>query len=222
AFPSQNVVYADVEGNIGYVMAGRVPLRGQGAGLVPAPGHDDSHEWQGWLPFEELPQCFNPAEGLITSANNCVAGDDFPQLLTGEWLPPYRAQRIREVLVREEAHTIESCSRIQNDTVSLQARRFLTVALPLLADAHTESHPVLDQAYFLLKQWGRPAANMDGYDMQPQRVAPAIYQSWIIAFTHAVMTQALGPELKERLMAPPGDFELAARPFYSKAVELAI
>ena len=131
-FPSQNVVYADIEGNIGYMMPGKVPLRRQGAGLFPVPGWNDDHEWTGWIPFSELPALHNPKEGKIVTANNRVVGASYPYLLTGEWLPDYRARRIQQLLEREARQTLETHARIQMDTVSLQAREFLTHALPIV------------------------------------------------------------------------------------------
>ena len=64
-FPSQNIVYAGVQGDIGYVMPGKVPQRRQGSGLIPVPGWHDEHEWTGWIPFNELPTLHNPKEGKI-------------------------------------------------------------------------------------------------------------------------------------------------------------
>jgi penicillin amidase len=93
-FPSQNVVYADVQNNIGYMMPGLVPQRRNGSGLLPVPGWNDDYEWDGWIPYEELPQLNNPPEGIIVTANNRLHGSSYPHMLTGEWLPDYRARRI--------------------------------------------------------------------------------------------------------------------------------
>ena len=128
-FASLNIVYADVDDNIGYIMPGLVPRRRKGAGLLPVPGWNDDHEWDGWIPFEELPQFSNPPEGMIVTANNRVHGSTYPHLLTGEWLPDYRARRIWQLLEKNMPLTLEMNGRIQSDTVSLQMRRFKRVAL---------------------------------------------------------------------------------------------
>ena len=112
-FPSQNVVYADRDGNIGYMMPGLVPMRSKGAGIVPVPGWQEDYEWR-WLDtFEELPTSFNPDEGMIVTANNRVQGDAYPHFLTSEWLPDYRAKRIMELLKKYVPLTLADNGRIQ-------------------------------------------------------------------------------------------------------------
>ncbi len=96
--PAQNVVYADVDGNIGYVMAARVPIRKKGSGQVPVPGDSDDYEWTGYIPFEKLPQIFNPQSGLIVTANARVVGPKYKPYLTDDWEEPYRTARIYDLL----------------------------------------------------------------------------------------------------------------------------
>jgi len=96
--PGQNAVYADVEGNIGYIMAARVPIRKKGHGEVPVPGDTDEYEWTGYIPFEQLPQALNPESGLIVTANARVVGPNFKPYLTDRWEEPYRAARIYDLL----------------------------------------------------------------------------------------------------------------------------
>ncbi|HMT22156.1 MAG TPA: penicillin acylase family protein, partial [Promineifilum sp.] len=130
-FPSQNVVYAGTDGTIAYMMPGLVPRRRRGDGLLPVPGWVDDFEWDGFIPFDDLPAYVNPPEGFIATANNCMAGDSYPYLLTGEWLSDYRARRIRELLAEDRKLTLDDHRRIQNEAVSLMARRFLSAALPV-------------------------------------------------------------------------------------------
>jgi len=78
AAPSQNVVYADVDGNIGYQTPGNIPIRKQGDGLLPVPGWTDDYEWTGFIPFDKLPFSFNPPQGFIATANNAVTGRTIP------------------------------------------------------------------------------------------------------------------------------------------------
>ena len=99
AVPSQNLLYADIEGNIGYQMPGNIPIRVDGHdGMLPVPGWNGDYEWQGYIPFEELPFLLNPAEGYIVTANNAVVGPAYPYLIAEEWNRGFRAQRIVDML----------------------------------------------------------------------------------------------------------------------------
>jgi penicillin amidase len=96
--PAQNIVYADVDGNIGYQSPGRIPVRGKGDGTWPAPGWDADYDWKRFIPFSELPSVFNPAEGFIVTANQAVIGEAYRHLLTRDWSYGYRSQRIVEMI----------------------------------------------------------------------------------------------------------------------------
>jgi penicillin amidase len=96
--PAQNMVYADVDGNIGYQSPGRVPVRGRGDGTWPAPGWDPAYDWKGFIPFAELPSVLNPADGYVVTANQAVVGPAYPNLLTRDWSYGYRSQRIRDMI----------------------------------------------------------------------------------------------------------------------------
>jgi penicillin amidase len=96
--PAQNLVYADVDGNIGYQMPGSIPMRAGGDGSLPAPGWNDDYAWTGYIPFEELPFAFNPPQGFIATANNAVVGSDYPYLISTEWDYGFRAQRIVDMI----------------------------------------------------------------------------------------------------------------------------
>ncbi len=96
--PAQNLLYADVDGNIGYQMPGDIPIRANGDGTLPVPGWTDEYEWTGYIPFEELPYTFNPAEGYIVTANNQVPPCDYPYLITHDWDYGFRAQRIVDMI----------------------------------------------------------------------------------------------------------------------------
>ena len=78
--PAQNLIYADVDGNIGYQTPGKLPIRGAGDGSMPQPGWDSAYDWQGFIPFDELPTSFNPAEGYIVTANNAIVDERLPVL----------------------------------------------------------------------------------------------------------------------------------------------
>jgi penicillin amidase len=116
--PAQNAVYADVDGNIGYVMAARVPLRKKGHGEIPVPGDTDDYEWTGYIPFEQLPQALNPDSGLIVTANARVVGPSYKPYLTDRWEEPYRTARIYELLRDKAGLRPEDMLKVQTDTYS--------------------------------------------------------------------------------------------------------
>lgn len=119
--PSQNLVYADVRGNIGYQYVARVPQRRSGCGLLPSPGWNDAGEWDGWLPFDALPHAFNPPQGYALSANNKPAPDDYPHYLGADWFPGYRAARIERLLLAKPRFTVRDFQNMQTDVYSVQA-----------------------------------------------------------------------------------------------------
>jgi penicillin amidase len=96
--PGQNVVYADVDGNIGYQATGRVPIRAAGDGSLPVSGADDAHEWKGYIPFDKLPTTYNPPSGVIATANARISPNGYPYSISAHWEAPWRAERIYHVL----------------------------------------------------------------------------------------------------------------------------
>ena len=108
--PSQNLVYADVEGNIGYQAPGKIPIRRSGDGRWPAPGWTEAHEWVGYIPFDALPSVLNPDEGFVVTANQPVAGEAYPFLITRDFDYGQRAQRIRDLL--EDAAPLDAAAMI--------------------------------------------------------------------------------------------------------------
>ena len=122
--PSQNMVYADTAGNIAYYMPGRIPIRAKGIGLTPAPGWSGEYEWTGWIPHEELPQAFNPAQHYIATANNLVAGQEYPHFLTSATMNGFRARRIVDLLTEKEKLSADDFARIQVDLYCAPAKTF--------------------------------------------------------------------------------------------------
>jgi penicillin amidase len=116
--PGQNAVYADTAGNIGYMMAARVPVRKKGHGEVPVPGDTDDYEWTGYVPFDELPQALNPESGLIVTANARVAGPDYKPYLTDRWEEPYRTARIYDLLHDKHDLRPQDMLKVETDTYS--------------------------------------------------------------------------------------------------------
>jgi penicillin amidase len=150
--PMQNFVYADVDGNIGYYAAAWVPIRKQGTGAVPVPGSTDDYGWTGYIPFEGLPHSFNPASGMIATANGRVVPDNYPYFITSHWDPPFRTARIFQLLRAGKAFTVDDMLRIQSDIVTLEDK-WLAGQL-LKADLqHHPKDPDTQYAISLLRDW---------------------------------------------------------------------
>ena len=147
--PSQNFVYADVDGNIGYQTPGKIPIRAAGEGTWLVPGWTGEYEWVDTIPFDELPYTYNPPEGYIVTANNAVVGADYPYLLTTGWDFGYRAKRIVEMI--EDAPgpiDLEYIAKMHGDNNNLNA----AVLLPVLFELRLEDSR-LEQARAILKDW---------------------------------------------------------------------
>jgi len=130
AAPSQNMIYADVEGNIGYQTPGLIPIRQNGDGLLPVPGWTDEYEWSGYIPFDELPFSLNPPQGFIVTANNAIVGSEYPYSISKTWDLGYRARRITELLQSKSILNMEDIQAIQGDNYHTMA----PLIIPLLQD----------------------------------------------------------------------------------------
>ncbi len=145
--PSQNFVYADTQGNIGYYVPGLIPVRHWNSAF-PVPD-DKAHQWDGYIPFEKMPHVLNPPEGYIVSANNRVVSDHYPFALNFRWNDPdYRAKRIVELLNSNRPLSLSRMQKIQLDTVSLLWRNMSPTLL------HTKPlDPKSQQVLDILKEW---------------------------------------------------------------------
>jgi penicillin G amidase len=121
AAPSQNLVYADRDGNIGYQLPGALPVRGEGDGVRPSPGWDRSYDWRGTIPFEQLPHSYNPSSGYIVTANNQVIGDRYPYRIGSDYSYGWRSQEIIDTLERSSRLTIADSARLQVDDTTRAA-----------------------------------------------------------------------------------------------------
>jgi penicillin G amidase len=150
--PAQNTVYADVDGNIGYMMAARVPIRKKGHGEIPVPGDTDDYEWTGYIPFEQLPQALNPDSGLIVTANARVVGPSYKPYLTDRWEEPYRTARIYELLRDKGGLWPEDMLKVQTDTYSYP-HAFLADQLSAAAKSAPPKDPRTKKLIDGLKDW---------------------------------------------------------------------
>ena len=188
--PPQNIVYADVGGNIGFVAAGRVPVRKPDndlKGLAPAPGWRAQYDWTGYVPFEQLPQSFNPGDGMLYTANHKITPPGYRHHISVEWQSPYRAERIRELLEAIPKHARSSFARIQGDIVSIAMRE----ALPRLAATRPRSEAARG-ALALLAKW-------DG-SMADGRAEPLIAWAWWRELTRMLYADELGDAFRANWM----------------------
>ena len=130
AIAPQNFIYADVDGNIGYQTPGWVPIRPNDDGLAPKPGWTGEHEWEGWIPYDEMPTLYNPDSGYIVTANNAVVDADYPYQLSLYWNDGDRAQRITDLIeaaIADGDVTAQDLAEIQFDSYSLLGERYQAV-----------------------------------------------------------------------------------------------
>jgi penicillin amidase len=181
--PSQNFVYADAEGNIGYQAPGRIPVRAAGDGSMPVPGWTGEYEWVDYIPFDELPRALNPPEGYIVTANHAVVGPDYPYFISMDWAPGYRARRIVELIEADDAISITDVQAIQGDSSPAWADDVLPHLLVLPSDERR-----LAEALEMLRAWDRRAGR--------DSAGAALFE----AFRLHLIDLTFGDELGEQLL----------------------
>ena len=120
--PTQNIVYADVAGDIGFFSPGLVPLRKSGDGLAPVDGASGAFDWIGTIPFEQLPQLHNPEIGFAFNANNANVPDDHQPTFGQDWEENFRARRIQQFFDTIDKHSLDTSAAMQADRLSLAAK----------------------------------------------------------------------------------------------------
>ncbi|MEW5987616.1 MAG: penicillin acylase family protein [Chloroflexota bacterium] len=204
--PALNLVYADIEDNVGYYVSGRVPVRAKGDGLTPAPGWSGEYEWIGEVPFTEMPHALNPKCGYLVTANNQIVGEDYPHYLGRLWRNGYRARRLDDLLSGQEQISLDDCQRFQFDFYSIPGRALVALlsemdfhrrdaegakrtksktprSLRLRGEQKAEAALTLE----LLQQW-------DGA-LAADSVGGAVYQVLLARLSYALLEPALGREL---------------------------
>ncbi|MCX6552750.1 MAG: penicillin acylase family protein [Acidobacteria bacterium] len=190
--PSENLVYADVDGNIGWIAAGLAPVRPNWNGLLPVPGQEGKYEWSGFLSIDDLPQAFNPASGYIATANHNILPAGYTKVLQYEWSAPYRYRRIDEVLREAKAAgrklTVADSERLQHDATSLVARAVCD-ALRQARDARTQAG-TLDEAHGFTRRRLGAIDRMIGWDqvLDADSFNAAIYSLWMPRLSAAAGT----------------------------------
>jgi len=188
--PSENIIYADVAGNIGWIAAGAAPVRRNWNGLLPVPGDSGAYEWDGFLSIDDLPQAYNPARGYIATANHNILPPGYTKALGYEWGAPHRFNRIDEVLRNAKAAgrklTTTDSERLQHDTTSMVARA-LCDALRSVARAPADADGA--KALRMLLAWD--------HRVDQKSAAAALFELWAPRLATAA-TKALVPEADQR------------------------
>ncbi len=237
-YPSLNFNYADVEGNIGYQYTGHIPIRAKGLGLLPNPGHTGEYDWLDAIPYEELPSILNPPAHFLVTANNKITDDDYPYFLPGDYLTGARAERIRQLLMAKERHSVADFREMQTDVLSLTGLKFRPYLTQLVGDEGLER-----RALAALASWdGSLAADSVGgclYQVTMGKLLRLVFepQLGLKATDHylgvseggisslTALSGKAGPHLIEFLekndtsILPPGlSWEAALQQAFSKAV----
>src|SRR5213594_2234086 len=157
--PGQNVVYADVDGNIGYQASGKIPIRASGDGSLPENGSDDAHEWTAYIPFEKLPSIFNPASGIIATANGRITPDNYPYSISTGWESPWRTSRIYRVLESGKKFSAADMLELQTDIYS-EFERYSAERFVYAVDHAKNASARSKQAAEIMRNWdGRMSGN---------------------------------------------------------------
>jgi len=177
--PPLNLIWADRHGSIGYKLIGRLPRRRGGCPDLPKPGWTGEFEWEGTVPYEELPELVDPESGYLVTANNRIVGDEYPHHITSEWLDGFRAKRIEQLLEESERHDVEGFEAMQTDNLSLPgievARR-----LGRLSPRGQRELSAVER----LRSW-------DGR-LDPDTIAGTVYQAFLLRLAREVARAAIG------------------------------
>jgi penicillin G amidase len=189
AVPQQNIIYADVEGNIGFYAPALIPIRktgsvSKGGGAIPVPGWTGEYDWTGFIPFEDLPHAFNPASAEVVTANNKIVPNGYPYFISSDWAEPYRINRITELLGQMNKHSLETFASIQTDQTSLMAQEFL----PYLREVEAET-ALEKAAQAELLSW-------DG-TMDRNKAAPLIFSAWYRELARLIYNDELGDTFED-------------------------
>jgi len=189
--PTQNIVYADIAGNIGYHAAGVVPIRKSGDGSQPYDGSKDEGEWIRFIPVEKMPNLYNPPAEMIVTANQRIVGSDYAYFLTHSWAQPYRARRILDLLQehsKKGKFTADDFRKILGDVHSIGGQLFAQQAAAILRGRmETPEDAKLKAAILNFEKW-------DGRVSKDSTVAPLAVQMRL-AFRGRILNAALGPDL---------------------------
>ena len=186
--PAQNVVYADVDGNIGYQATGKIPIRATGDGSLPEDGSKNDHEWTGYIPFDKLPSVFNPASGILATANGRITPDGYPYSISAAWEAPWRTERIYHVLDSGKKFSAADMLALQMD-VNSEPDRFFAQRFVYAVDHAKNASGRAKQAADLMRGW-------DG-QMVADSAAPTIETVARAELVRLLLEPKLGPAPKD-------------------------
>lgn len=194
--PGQNLIIADVEGNIGYQTRGKLPIRSEVNGWLSVPGWTGRHEWRGYVPFDEMPHVANPPSHDIATANNRIVGDDYPHYLSVDFNAGFRAARIAEMLAPLVRATVDDFAAMQADRLSVFAREFVPLLVQVCDDDRfLKDNPTVAQAITLLRTWD--------YRLEPESTAATIYAVARDNLVRLLFEKILGKELCDEMLGQP-------------------
>jgi penicillin G amidase len=179
---SQNIAYADVDGNIGINTGGGIPVR-KGNGTIIRNGETSDYDWKGYVPFEQLPSSYNPDTGYVASANNKTVSDDYPYYISSEFELPFRINRIRQMLAAKKVFNLDDFKRMITDQHSNYAE-LLTPFILKAGNHFDEFNEAEKSAFNSLKKWD--------YDMNKDLVAPSVFESVRIKLLENILKDELG------------------------------
>lgn len=187
---SQNITYADVDGNIGMQTCAAVPLRNDGYPIFVYPGHTGRYDWTGMLPFDKLPNSYNPPDGYVSSANNRTIGDDYPYYI-GHWFDmPFRIDRIREMIEAGEEQSVEDVKFMLGDFRSKLVERYLDELVAIVGSA-SDLKENEQQALNMLKEWDMV--------LGAESVAATVFEVFYQTFIRNIMEDELGESTYKEL-----------------------
>jgi penicillin G amidase len=182
--PIQNMVYADVDGTIGFIAPGLVPIRRSGQGWMPAQGWTGMHDWTGFIPFEALPSAVNPPSGHFVTANNKIVPDSYPYFLSRDWDLPNRAERIEALLAATPVQTTASSAAIQADTLSLMAQHLVPL-MTSIAVVNEDTREAVER----LRRWD--------FRMDMDKIEPLLFTAWLREFSRSILLGRFGDAVSD-------------------------
>ncbi len=192
--PHVSVTYADVDGNIGFMSPGRVPVRRDGDGWIPSAGWTGEGDWVGFVPYDALPRALNPPSGLVVHANQRIVPADHPWFLARRWPPPYRAERIRAHMEEVVPRTVATEAELQHDEFSGAAAALVPLFLALVEPARLDDNG--KHALSLLRGWDLRMARTEA--------APLIFAAWLAEVNRGLYADELGDLFQPFFSLRPG------------------
>ena len=172
--PMENMVYADVDGTIGFIAPGLVPIRRKGDGWLPVPGWTGEYDWAGFIPFAALPSAVNPSSGHFVNANNKIVPDTYPYFLSRDWDLPNRAEQIEALLAATPVQTPASSAAIEADTLSLMAEHLVPL-MTRTVEVNDATREVVER----LRRWD--------FHMDREKVEPLLFTAWLREFSRSIL-----------------------------------